>query len=166
MVTITHNIDPTKFGVLWAKYVRGCNLNNHCAGCVLGSWSKKFSKCWNPKLGEQYVIEMDEQPDGNYRALYLCGVSNKEGTQAKKNYPHNLHLPIVPEEGRKDAIDFEEWHIEIDGGYIDRIPEEKELAPIFFKEPYNALYYTCRIFRWAVGFFHPELLTDPRQEGE
>ncbi len=162
MVTIRHNIDPTKFKCFWTKYVREGALNQHCAACVHGSWSKKFSTSFNSPNPTEPVpfaptITFDEQPEGSYKAIYVCGVF-KQGFSTKKNYPHNVHLAIIPEEGRTDVYDFDGWHIEIEGGYADRIPTEEELPEQFFKAPYSHHYYTCRIFRWMVGFFYPELL--------
>lgn len=157
MVTIRHNIDETKFKYLWAKYVKGSNIERHCAQCVPGTFSKKFSGAWNSNLLDQPILEMNEVPDGEYEAIYFCGVF-KKGFSTKKNYPHNLHLAIIPQEGHNDVFDFENWHIEIEGGYIDRIPSEEELPEQFFKDPYDYHYFTCRIFRWMVGHFYPEIL--------
>jgi hypothetical protein len=100
---------------------------------------------------------MDEVPEDSYKAIYFCGVI-KAGYSAKKNYPHNFHLAVIPEEGKSDVFDFENWHVEIENGYISRIPSEDELPQQFFEAPYNEHYYTCRIFRWMVGFFYPNLL--------
>lgn len=163
MVTIRHNIDPNKFKFFWTKYVREGDLSHHCAACVKGSWSKKFSAAWNKDetTGQQQPfsseITFDEKPEESYQAIYICGVF-KEGFSTKKNYPRNVHLPIIPQEGTKDTFDFDGWHIEIKGGYVDRIPSEEELPQQFFEQPYDAHYYTCRIFRWMLGHFYPELL--------
>ena len=163
MVTIRHNIDPDKFKFFWTKYVREGDLNHHCAACVKGFWSKKFCAAWNKdestgqQLPFQSEITFDEKPEETYSAIYVCGVF-KEESSSKKNYPHNVHLPIIPKEGATDTFDFDGWHIEIDGGYVDRIPAEEELPRRFFDKPYNDHYYTCRIFRWMLGHFYPELL--------
>lgn len=163
MVIIKHNIEPTKFKFFWTKYVREGDIRRHCAACVKGSWSKKFCAAWNKdEASGEYApfpneITFDEQSGGSYKAIYVCGVS-KAGFSTKKNYPHNLHLPIIPKEGAADTFDFDGWHIEIDGGYVDRIPSEEELDRRFFEAPYDHHYYTCRIFRWMLGYFHPELL--------
>lgn len=103
------------------------------------------------------TITFDEQPQGSFRAIYICGVF-KQGFSTKKNYPHNVHCAIIPAEGRTDVYEFDGWRIEIDGGYVDRIPTEEELPERFFNTPYDYHYYTCRIFRWMVGHFYPELL--------
>lgn len=161
MITIRHNLDETKFKHLWAKYVCDCNILNHCAGCVLGHYSKKFSGAWNKDLLSQPVLQMDEYPDGSFKAIYFCGVFKKGAP--KNNYPHNFHMIVIPEEGRTAVYDFENWHVEIDGGYLSSIPAEEELDERFFKEPYTHHHYTCRIFRWMIGFFHPELLVKKQQ---
>lgn len=162
MIRITHNIDPTKFKFFWTKYVREGDLRYHCASCVKGSWSKKFSAAWNVGEDGKYLpfeetISFDEQPVGSYKAIYICGV-RKEGFSTKKNYPHNVHIPIIPVDGADDHYDFEDWHITIEGGKVLPIPGENQLPERFFKSPYDHHHYTCRIFRWMVGFFYPELL--------
>jgi hypothetical protein len=157
MVTIKHNLDETKFKWLWAKYVRRGNLDRHCTWCIPGSYSKKFSGSYNKDLLKQPIIEMNEQPEGSYKAIYFCGVF-KEGYSSGTNYPHNFHLAVIPQEGKNDVFDFENWHVEIFNGYVSRIPSEYELPQRFFKAPYDEHFYTCRIFRWMLGFFYPELL--------
>lgn len=157
MITIEHNIDERQFKFLWAKYVKGSNLRRHCAQCIPGTFSKKFSGAWNKDLLSQPILEMDEVPDGEYKAIYFCGVF-KKGFSTKKNYLHNFHLAIIPAEGKTETFEFENWKVKINNGIISRIPEEEELDDKFFVVPYDFHYYTCRIFRWMVGFFHPELL--------
>ena len=80
----------------------------------------------------------------------------------KNNYPHNVHLAIRPVVGASDNWDFENWHVEIENGKLERIPATYELSEKFFHSPYNSHYYTCRIFRWMVGHFYPNELQDIR----
>lgn len=75
MITIHHNFDPEQFEWLWAKYVNGGNVSQHCFPCLKGKQSKKFSKAYNPDMGNHPVIDMDETPDSDYDAVYFCGVS-------------------------------------------------------------------------------------------
>jgi hypothetical protein len=95
-------------------------------------------------------VVCDEQPAGSDRALYVCGVAQK-GYRQKRNYPHNLHLPILPAPGRTSEYAFEDWRFTIENGLVLPIPSEAELP-----ERYRSLppaYTTCRIFRWAVTYF-------------
>ena len=154
MITIHHNFDEKKFKWLWAKYVTCGNIEKHCQACIHGRYSKKFSATTNTDLIHQPVLQMDEQPEGSYKAIYFCGVIKKG--YPKSNYPHNVHFAVVPEAGRVDMWDFENWHVEIDGGYLSQIPAESDLNRMFFEPPYTDHYYTCRIFRWMLGFFYPE----------
>lgn len=163
MITIRHNIDPSKFKWLWAKYVNAGNIEKHCTACLIGPYSKKFSGATNKEMLSQPVITMDEVPEGKYQAIYFCGVLKKgylNKNPEKNNYRHNVHFAIVPSEGTTDVWNFEEWHVEIENGKLEHIPATYELSEEFFKAPYDAHYYTCRIFRWMVGHFYPEKLRD------
>ena len=163
MIKIKHNFDETKFKWLWAKYVRAGNIEKHCTACLKGPYSKKFSSTSNKDLLSQPELVMDEVPDGLYEAIYFCGVLKKgylNKNPLKNNYPHNVHLAIRPVEGVNDIWDFENWHVEIENGKLERIPATYELPKKFFQPPYNSHYYTCRIFRWMVGHFYPKELVD------
>lgn len=161
MITIHHNFDPSKFKWLWAKYVHGGDDTRHCTTCIKGRYSKKFSGTSNKDMLKQTTIVMDEQPDGTYDAVYFCGVVKKgylNKDPKKNNYPHNVHFAIVPCEGERDVWNFEDWHVEIENGRLTRIPEENELDEKYFREPYDEHFYTCRIFRWMIGRYYPEMI--------
>lgn len=163
MITIHHNFDETKFKWLWAKYVKAGNIEKHCTACMIGPYSKKFSGTSNHNLLEQPTLVMDEVPEGQYEAIYFCGVLKKgylNKNPLKNNYPHNVHFAIRPVDGEHDVWDFENWHVEIENGKLERIPATYELGAKFFKEPYTPHFYTCRIFRWMVGHFYPQELID------
>lgn len=163
MITIHHNFDETKFKWLWAKYVKAGNIEKHCTACLIGPYSKKFSGSSNHNLLEQSTMAMDEVPDDQYEAIYFCGVLKKgylNKNPLKNNYPHNVHFAVQPADSENDVWDFENWHVEIENGKLERIPETHELSERFFHSPYNSHYYTCRIFRWMVGHFYPQMLVD------
>ena len=163
MIKIKHNFDETKFKWLWAKYVKAGNIEKHCTACLIGPYSKKFSGSTNKNLLSQPEFVMDEFPEGSYEAIYFCGVLKKgylNKNPLKNNYPHNVHFAIRPVDGANDTWDFENWHVEIENGKLDRIPATYELSEKFFHSPYNSHYYTCRIFRWMVGHFYPKELVD------
>lgn len=163
MITIHHNFDETKFKWLWAKYVKAGNIEKHCTACMIGPYSKKFSGSSNKDLLQQPTIVMNEVSEGGYEAIYFCGVL-KAGylniNPEKNNYRHNVHFAIKPVDGAHDVWDFENWHVEIEGGILEPIPMTSELGSKFFKEPYTPHFYTCRIFRWMVGHFYPKELTN------
>lgn len=167
MIIIHHNFDETKFKWLWAKYVRGGRIEKHCTASIPGLYSKKFSGTSNKDLLSQPILHMDEVQEGLYEAIYFCGVLKKgylHSNPLKNNYRHNVHFAVRPQEGAYDVWDFENWHVEIENGILERIPQTYELHDKFFAEPYNSHYYTCRIFRWMVGHFYPELLHDVPRE--
>ena len=167
MIIIHHNFDETKFKWLWAKYVRSGRIEKHCTASIPGLYSKKFSGTSNRDLLSQPILCMDEVQEDIYEAIYFCGVLKKgylHSDPLKNNYRHNVHFAVRPLEGAHDVWDFENWHVEIENGILERIPETYELHDKFFAEPYNSHFYTCRIFRWMVGHFYPELLHDlPRE---
>ena len=148
MIKIKHNLDSSKFKWLWSKYVVDGNNKKHCTNCLKGEYSKKFSK-HNENFNNETIIEFDEEND--FKAIYICGVINK-GYSVKKNYPHNVHLAIEPKEGAKSLYEFENWKIEIENGMISEIPDIDELPSKYRKLPKE--YITCRIFRWAIGYFY------------
>ena len=147
MITLEHNLDPRRFKWLWAKYVRGVNDAQHCANCLRGPYSKKFSKL-NPSFVAGTSVAFDEQAPDTFQAIYVCGVSNR-GYATRENYPHNVHAAIISSLGAEDQWEFEDWHIRVTDGIFSKIPAQGEIP-----ERYHALpneYTTCRIFRWAVG---------------
>ena len=165
MITIRHNIDPTQFKWLWAKYVKAGNIEKHCTACMIGSYSKKFSGTCNPNLSEQTTLVMDEVQEGLYEAIYFCGVVKRgylHKNPLKNNYQHNVHFAIQPKIGAHDTFAFDGWLVEIEDGVLERIPATYELKDKFFRAPYNSHYYTCRIFRWMVGHFYPQELVNLR----
>ena len=107
----------------------------------------------------QPIIQMNECND--YEAIYFCGVL-KEGylnkNPEKNNYRHNVHFIVLPQLGNSDVWEFENWKVTIKNGILERIPKTFELDDSLFKYPYDAHYFTCRIFRWMVGHFYPELI--------
>ncbi len=163
MITIHHNFDETQFKWLWARYVKAGNLEKHCVNCIPGVYSKKFSGSSNLDLLSQPSLVMDEVPDGLYEAIYFCGVL-KKGYLNKNpflnNYRHNVHFAVRPQKGEHDVWDFENWHVVIEDGVLESIPATCELGNSFFQKPYTSHFYSCRIFRWMVGHFYPEMLRD------
>ena len=145
MIEITHNFDPARFMWLWTKYVTGFNPKYHCTNAITGAYSKKLWK-GNPNLDTQHTIVMDERPEGSYRAIYICGVA-KAGYRKGLNYPHNVHVAILPEPRKNADWAFEGWSLRVDGGRFLSIPDTDSL-PIHLRQLPPA-FTTCRIFRWA-----------------
>lgn len=147
MIKIQHNFDSNKFKWLWSKYVIDGNDKKHCTNSLKGKYSKKFSK-HNENFNEDRVIIFDEVEE--FKAIYICGVINK-GYSSKKNYPHNVHAAIIPKEGANDKWEFDGWEMSVENGYFDVIPEIEDL-PLNYRNLEDE-YITCRIFRWAIGYF-------------
>ena len=150
-IILKHNLDPSKFMWLWSRYVDGFDEEKHCVNCLLPRVKKNHSKlngATHPDLVKEGVMTFDEIED--FKAIYLCGVIKKG--YPTTNYPHNLHVAMLPKEGASDSLQFEDWSFEITNGVFLPIPSEDELP-----EKYKSLpeeYTTCRIFRWAACYFN------------
>lgn len=155
-VKIHHNFDEKKFKWLWAKYVKEGNIEHHCTHCLKGSYSKIFSGSNNKDLLSQPILDMNEVSVSDYQAIYFCGVI-KHGYPLN-NYAHNVHFAVIPQKGATAHWELGEWKVEIENGVLSPIPDESDLDDQFFRGKYDAHFYTCRIFRWMVGFFYPEHL--------
>ena len=109
-----------------------------------------------------YETQVKESPPKEfYDAIYFCGVVKKgylNKNPQKNNYPHNVHFAVIPCKGKSAVWNFEEWHVEIENGIILPIPSQEMLDEKFFRKPYDEHFYTCRIFRWMVGFYYPQML--------
>lgn len=151
-IEIYHNLDADRFVWLWMKYVTGAIDSHHCTNVLRGRYSKKLSK-HNPRLMDEVPVICDEYPSGTFSALYICGVA-KQGYSTRENYPHNLHVPICPSPGQESSFLFENWELKIHNGAVLAIPAEQQLPECYRLLPQE--YTTCRIFRWAVGYFRPD----------
>jgi hypothetical protein len=147
VIVTRQNFKGSKFKWLWMKYVSAVNDQYHCTNSIRGKYSKLFSK-HNENLESQNDLVLDEvTEDGGYQALYICGVASK-GYSQKKNYPYNVHAPILPQSGARDTFEFDGWEMEIENGIFLPVPEEGALPQKYTLLPPE--YTTCRIFRWAV----------------
>ena len=144
---LEHNLDPSAFMWLWAKYVRGYNPSKHCTNSLLGKYSKLLSG-HSDLLTMPSRIPLNEISTGEYAAIYICGVS-KDGYRKRENYPHNLHAVIRPAKGQKDSIRFEDWSLSVENGLFMPIPTLEQIPEKY--RGLSASYTTCRIFRWAVA---------------
>lgn len=125
------------FRYLWLKYVRGIDLNVHCADCLLGDNSELVG----PSLGlEGQDLSLDEYPG---EIFYLCGVSKPY------NWDRNFHLAfrVAPGEG----FSFEEHGVSVTISNAEKINFEtfdarnKSTSMNRTKPVFN----NCRIWRFA-----------------
>lgn len=143
IIQLEHNLRPKRFKWLWAKYVTGVNPKHHCTNCLTGAYSKKLSK-HNPNLEITRVLHLNEV--ATFKAIYLCGVVQKG--YPKDNYPHNLHVAIIPRGGASEFLQFEDWEFRLVNGVFCKIPPTSCLSSAYADLPPE--YTSCRIFRWAV----------------
>lgn len=148
-IVITHNFDPAKFMWLYAKYAYGVNPKQHCTNAIRGKYSKKFTRN-NPEFAQTKEIVMDEYPELNWDAIYICGVA-KKGYARHENYPHNVHVAIIPEDGATDEWAFENWNLHVQNARFEYVIPLEQLDDQFKSFPEQ--YVTCRMFRWAVDHY-------------
>tara|TARA_R110000796_G_scaffold5192_1_gene19762 strand:- start:2800 stop:3225 length:426 start_codon:yes stop_codon:yes gene_type:complete len=121
------------FKYLWLKYVDGYNLDNHCARCLLGNYSKII----HAKLESTSELVLNEFDS---RVYYLCGVSSPY------NYYKNFHLAFKYSNGNSISINENGINIEIINA--ERITIETEI--IYNHEKGNKkAFYTCRNWQFA-----------------
>lgn len=148
-IILTHNFDGSKFMWLYAKYAYGANPEHHCTQAIRGRYSKKFNRLRESFKPGQKIV-MDEFPELGWDAIYICGVS-KNGYSKHLNYPHNVHIAVIPKPGANDTWNFENWEMTVENGVFEGVISEDELD-----EKYKSLpeeYVTCRMFRWAVDHY-------------
>ena len=152
-IKLTHNFDPNKFMWLYAKYAYGANPQKHCTNAIRGKYSTRFTRN-NEQFANTRTIIMDEYPELGWDAIYICGVSRK-GYWKHENYPHNVHIAVIPEIGKSDNWEFEEWKMSVENGYFEYVIDENELDDKYKDLPEE--YRTCRMFRWAVWHYREQL---------
>lgn len=150
MITITHNFDGKQFKWLYAKYAYGCNPMHHCTNAIKGRYSRRFTRRSKAFLPGQTIV-MDEFPQTSWDAIYICGVSAK-GYVKHQNYPHNVHVAILPKEGASDHWAFENWKMDVTDGIFEYVPSETEISEVFVRFLPES-FYTCRMLRWAVSHY-------------
>lgn len=152
-IILHHNFDKKKFKWLYAKYAIGANPLHHCTNAIKGKYSKRFSRN-NPDFQPDRDVILDEYPDLGWDAIYICGVSSK-GYSKHENYPHNVHIAIIPAHGEKDEWSFENWKMTVENAKFEYVISEEELNPKYKNLPDE--YVTCRMFRWAVWHYRKDL---------
>ena len=159
-IILTHNFNPQKFKWLYAKYAYGVNPKQHCTNAIRGKYSKRFTRN-NPKFQETATIVMDEYPELNWDAIYICGVSTK-GYAKHENYPHNVHIAVIPAPGETDTWEFENWQMAVTNGKFEYVISQDELDTGY--KDYPDQYVTCRMFRWAVWHYRDQIKSIPKYE--
>ncbi len=152
-IVVSHNFDGKSFMWLYAKYAYGANPKHHCTNSIRGKYSKRFTRN-NPEFKPNQIVTLDEYPEIGWDAIYICGVS-RNGYTRHENYPHNVHIAIIPAPGKTDQWSFEKWHMKVENGIFEYVISEDELD-----EKYKLLpkeYVTCRMFRWAVTHYKDAL---------
>jgi hypothetical protein len=139
------------FPYLWVKYVRGFDMRQHCAKCLIGTFSEALNcakgatpaKPWGADVATGVPIRLDE--DGA-PFIYLCGVSRGYV------WSNNLHVFFRPKAGAK--IWCRTWN-----GYQVNIENGERLEIPTLPDGFRGLgkaFTTCRNFQagwslWGVG---------------
>jgi len=136
MNPIIETIEITeRFRYLWLKYVTGVNLEQHCAKCLKGQYSKKI----NPHVNGFEKIVLDESHADYY---YLCGVS------IPYKWEKNFHLAFKYMQG--SIIELERLGIKIKIRGAELIPIiPTPLSEIDSFHKHDPAYNTCRNWQFA-----------------
>lgn len=134
MITIKEINVTGKFRYLWLKYINGIDLTNHCAKCLLGTYSKKIS---NTTVDANDLV-LDESEAVVY---YLCGVSTPY------NWNKNFHLAFKEKEGSSVKVDYNGIEIELENA--ERILFSKDDIDLLDPNANKEVYATCRNWQFA-----------------
>jgi hypothetical protein len=116
------------FKYLWLKYVKGFDITEHCAKCLLGEYEKQVS----PK-----GIFTGDLPIAPY--YYLCGVS------MPFVWANNFHLAFEAKEGSTLVIERNGIVLVIDNAV------ELEIKPPTIQLTHKKEFTTCRNWQFAVN---------------
>lgn len=134
MITIKKISVTGKFKYLWLKYINGIDLTNHCAKCLLGTYSKKISNTTT----EATELILDESEAVVY---YLCGVSTPY------NWHKNFHLAFKEKAG--SSVKFNHNGVEIELENAERILFSQEDVNPTDPNANKAVFATCRNWQFA-----------------
>lgn len=122
------------FKYLWLKTVKGVNLTEHCARCLIGEYDKRI----NP-----YTKHFENIPLEN-SVYYLCGVS------APYVWENNFHLAFRPCKGGK--IVYENNGVRVVINDAERIEfDENDIDSSLVKSRITS-FKTCRNWQFANKF--------------
>lgn len=155
-IIMTHNFEKKKFAKLFGMYTWGTNPYDHCNRSLKKCFSKNFN-INNPDFENNHTVILDEYPDRQWDAIYICGV--RKGYWSKKQdevYPHNVHFAIIPAPGKNDSWSFDGWIVNVDNAVIETVISEEDLDKHFLAFPKECT--TCRIYRWSVTHYKDQLV--------
>lgn len=134
MITIKEIKVTGKFKYLWLKYINGIDLSNHCAKCLLGTYSKKIGNTMN----EASDLVLDESDAIVY---YLCGVS------MPYNWNNNFHLAFKEKVGSSVKVNYNGIEIELENA--ERILFSMDDINPADPNANKTVYATCRNWQFA-----------------
>lgn len=124
------------FRFFWLKRVRGYDLRQHCAKCLVGPFEREF---WGGRTRCNVKIPVKAYEG---EIFYLCGVAEPY------RWKNNFHLPFVAEAGAEASAELFTGDVaRVTGGRLLRFTDD--LA----KEVYESRgpsFVTCRNFQFAV----------------
>lgn len=152
-IIVHHNFDGKKFKWLYAK-TRPAQ--------ILKTTALTRSK-ENTANASQETIPISSRirisSSTNFRSLdgmrSTSAVVSSKGYAKHLNYPHNVHIAIIPAPGETDEWSFENWKMTVKNAKFEYVISEDELDPKYKDLPEK--YVTCRMFRWAVWHYRKDL---------
>lgn len=133
----TRNHHLTGYMFFWAKYVQGFDPREHCAKCLLGSWSAQIRM--GMRMNSAYI--MNEVHPASYRYMYLCGVSPIKDTGVQ------IALEEAPGE-EFEELTYNNIRIRVQGARRLSFPK----LPRNFRGMGPA-YTTCMNYQFGVQYF-------------
>ena len=125
---------------LWLKYVNAFDPSQHCAKCLIGSFSTALRFGVHKGAGDVYDIALTEH---KARFMYLCGVTNV--------WADNLHVAMRPKAGERWTIETPDATVE--GWNVERLPITPipaDAAPEFTAR--GPEFLTCRNYQFGYAY--------------
>lgn len=126
---------------LWGKYVNGVDLENHCAKCLLGKYSKKINK--DTKEVKNLVLD-----EGSSKIFYLCGVTKPYV------WEDNFHLALRYKEGCNIKINKKSIYLELENA--EELPIDFDINNCEHEKKTKKEYSTCR--NWQFAYLYKNMI--------
>lgn len=123
-----------RYRYLWLKAVRGFDVTQHCARCLVGSYEKLLPYGAIPS-GRVFEGELGANSAPYY---YLCGVTPK--------YEENLHIAFRAGE---DSICFEDGNVKVSIEGAERVPVLPIPQEVVARAGWTKEYWSCRNFQFG-----------------
>jgi hypothetical protein len=133
-IHIDLHVKTARYAYLWLKYVRGFDASQHCARCLIGTYSKRIPYR-RPLAGARFAGALDEVQPLSAPYLYMCGVTPR--------WAENLHVAFIRSPG--SVVEVEDANIAVRITDACRILIDERAVPPGLPRAYA----TCRNFQFG-----------------